>query len=129
MSGTTESDKGTLATRQPSAKEDKMIQDILCNYQLKPTEQTYSHYTEDAVFHDPVSIARGKESIQSQFNGMPRVSLIYLLFLCSMNIQLGAKLRGPASHLHCLLQWRLWISPSITTPTSYAPTPWISSYW
>jgi len=82
MSSTTESSKGIHATRQPSPQEDKMIQDILRNYQLKPSEETYSHYSEDAVFHDPVSIARGKESIQSQFNGMPRVCL-HLLFVCS----------------------------------------------
>lgn len=37
--------------------------------QCKPSEKAYSHYAPTAVFHDPVSIAKGKESIQSQFNG------------------------------------------------------------
>lgn len=73
MSGFTQSSAGTHTTREPSSKEQKLIDDILLNYQLKPTQETYSHYAEDAVFHDPVSIARGKESIQAQFNGMPRL--------------------------------------------------------
>jgi len=49
------------------------MDDILLLYQAKPTHESYSHYTEDAIFHDPVSIARGKESIMSQFNGMPKI--------------------------------------------------------
>jgi len=69
----TSSSAGTHPTRAPSSQEQKMIDDILLNYQLKPSHQTYSHYAEDAVFHDPVSIAKGKESIMAQFNGMPRL--------------------------------------------------------
>lgn len=63
----------SLSTRQPSAEEKKIIDDVLDLYQLKPSEQAYSHYAETAVFHDPVSIAKGLESIKSQFNGMPKV--------------------------------------------------------
>ena len=73
MSGTTDSAKGSLPTRQPSQQEQKFIDDILALYQCKPTHEIYSHYAEDAIFHDPVSIARGKESIMSQFNGMPKI--------------------------------------------------------
>ncbi|KAK5125998.1 hypothetical protein LTR85_011353 [Meristemomyces frigidus] len=73
MSGTTESSAGTHSTRQPSGQEQKLIDDILLLYQAKPTHESYSHYAEDAVFHDPVSLARGKESIMSQFNGMPKI--------------------------------------------------------
>lgn len=36
-------------------------------------DKSYSHYRQDAVFHDPVSIATGLESIKSQFNGMPKI--------------------------------------------------------
>lgn len=68
---TTSSSQGTHATRAPSTNEKRLIDNILLLYQLKPSEQAYSHYTENAVFHDPVSIARGIESIKSQFNGMP----------------------------------------------------------
>ncbi len=73
MSGVTESTQGTHTARQPNAQEKKIIDDVLCLYQLKPSHQAYSHYSESAVFHDPVSIARGLESIKSQFNGMPKV--------------------------------------------------------
>ena len=73
MSGITESNAGIHATRQSSGREKQLIDDILCLYQLKPSHQAYSHYAENTVFHDPVSIARGLDSIKSQFNGMPKL--------------------------------------------------------
>lgn len=72
-SGTTPSSVGKLETRPATAKEQKLIDDILDLYQLKPSHQAYSHYAETAVFHDPVSIAKGLDSVKSQFNGMPRL--------------------------------------------------------
>jgi hypothetical protein len=62
-----------LKTRQASATEQPIIDEILSLYQCKPTEKSYSHYRKDAVFHDPVSIAQGLDSIKSQFNGMPKI--------------------------------------------------------
>jgi hypothetical protein len=73
MSGITESNAGVHAIRQPSNQEKQLIDDVLCLYQLKPSHQAYSHYAENAVFHDPMSIARGLDSIKSQFNGMPKL--------------------------------------------------------
>lgn len=73
MSSITESSAGTHAARQPSGQEQQIIDDILCLYRLKPSHKAYSHYAENAVFHDPVSIARGLDSIKSQFNGMPKL--------------------------------------------------------
>lgn len=73
MASTTPSSAGNLESRQASPQEQKLIDDILQLYQCKPSHQAYSHYAENAVFHDPVSIARGKESIMSQFNGMPKI--------------------------------------------------------
>ncbi|KAL8678493.1 MAG: hypothetical protein Q9186_005163 [Xanthomendoza sp. 1 TL-2023] len=70
---TTNSSKGTHPTRQPSPTEKQLIDDILLLYQLQPTEKAYSHYSPNAVFHDPVSIAQGLDSIKSQFNGMPKL--------------------------------------------------------
>lgn len=70
---TTTSSAGTHATREPTTNEKRIIDDVLLLYQLKPSEEAYSHYTPEAVFHDPVSIAEGIESIRSQFNGMPKV--------------------------------------------------------
>ncbi|CCG83609.1 protein of unknown function [Taphrina deformans PYCC 5710] len=63
----------TLPTRSPSSQEKEIIDEVLSLYQCKPSEKSYSHYAETAVFHDPVSIAKGKSSIMSQFNGMPKI--------------------------------------------------------
>ena len=63
----------SLATRQPKPEEQEIINEVLDLYQCKPSEKAYSHYSDTAVFHDPVSIAKGKKSIQSQFNGMPKI--------------------------------------------------------
>ncbi|TKA68449.1 hypothetical protein B0A55_07720 [Friedmanniomyces simplex] len=62
-----------MQTRQPSSKEQTIIDEVVALYQCRPSEQAYSHYRQDAVFHDPVSIAKGLESIKSQFNGMPKL--------------------------------------------------------
>ena len=43
-----------LPSREPSAEEIEIIQEILSLYQAKPTDKSYSHYAETAVFHDPV---------------------------------------------------------------------------
>ena len=73
MSSTTESSAGVHPTRQANPQEQKLINDILMLYQCKPNHQAYSHYAPNAVFHDPVSIAKGLDSIKSQFNGMPKL--------------------------------------------------------
>lgn len=70
---TTETSQGSQPTKQPTPGQDKLIKSILKLYQLQPSHESYNHYAEDAVFHDPVSIAKGKESIMSQFNGMPKI--------------------------------------------------------
>jgi hypothetical protein len=44
MSGITESNAVTHATRQPTSSEKQIIDDIPCLYQLKPSQQAYSHY-------------------------------------------------------------------------------------
>jgi len=63
----------TMQTRQPTSKEQTIIDQVVSLYQCRPSEEAYSHYREDAVFHDPVSIAKGLKSIKSQFNGMPKL--------------------------------------------------------
>ncbi|KAF6218995.1 hypothetical protein HO133_005539 [Letharia lupina] len=81
---TTTSSQGSHPTRTPSASEQKLIDDVLKLYQLQPSEQAYSHYSEDAVFHDPVSIAKGLDSIKSQFNGMPKLFAESITEKCDM---------------------------------------------
>lgn len=63
----------SIPTRQPKGDEQAVIDDVLCLYQLRPSEKVYARYAADAVFHDPVSIAKGLDSIKSQFNGMPKI--------------------------------------------------------
>jgi hypothetical protein len=48
------SDTKSLPSRQPSASEQEVIDEVLSLYQAKPTEKSYSHYADNAVFHDPV---------------------------------------------------------------------------
>lgn len=62
-----------LSPRQPTQQEKTIIDEVLSLYQLKPTHQSYAHYSPNAVFHDPVSIAKGLDEIKSQFNGMPKL--------------------------------------------------------
>lgn len=62
-----------MSSRQATQEEQVIISELLDNYSLKPSEKSYSHYAENAMFHDPVSIAKGKQSIMSQFNGMPKL--------------------------------------------------------
>jgi len=38
------------------------------------TQRSYEIYTKDAVFHDPIGIARGVDSIRAQFDALPKVS-------------------------------------------------------
>src|SRR6266850_3191050 len=39
----------------------------------KVSQRSYEIYTHDAVFHDPIGIARGIDSIYAQFDALPRV--------------------------------------------------------
>lgn len=52
---TTTSSQGSHPTRTPSASEQKLIDDVLKLYQLQPSEQAYSHYSEDAIFRTYIS--------------------------------------------------------------------------
>ncbi|MCJ1392374.1 hypothetical protein MMC18_005241 [Xylographa bjoerkii] len=65
-------DTKTLPSRAPTPEERTIIDEVLSLYQARPTDQSYAHYSPTAVFHDPVSIAKGLDSIKSQFNGMPK---------------------------------------------------------
>lgn len=73
MTASTTSAAGELPVRQPNPQEKQLIDDILLLYQLRPSEKAYAHYAPTAIFHDPVSIAEGLDSIKSQFNGMPKL--------------------------------------------------------
>ncbi|KAI0046613.1 hypothetical protein FA95DRAFT_1559915 [Auriscalpium vulgare] len=63
-----------LPDRKPSGPEEEGILAKLKElYSCKPQPSTYEMYTADAVFHDPVGIARGVNSIRAQFDALPKL--------------------------------------------------------
>ena len=90
-SGLTPNESKALTERQPSQDEQKILSAIRELYSCKPQEvhecrsvlcgllihvfiqSSYSIYAPNAVFHDPIGIARGVDTIKSQFNGLPKV--------------------------------------------------------
>ncbi|KAG8935706.1 hypothetical protein FRC02_006754 [Tulasnella sp. 418] len=71
--GLTAQESKKLAERTPSPDEGKIIKAIRELYSCQPTESTYDIYARDAVFHDPVGIAEGIDSIKAQFNGLAKI--------------------------------------------------------
>jgi len=65
----------TKALKERSAQphEEPIIKAIKELYTSNPTESTYSVYTKEAVFHDPIGIAQGLNSIRAQFNGLAKL--------------------------------------------------------
>lgn len=70
-SGLPPSQSRALPSREAKPDEVGIIKALKELYTVAPSESTYSQYAEDAVFHDPVSIARGVKSIRAQFNALP----------------------------------------------------------
>lgn len=44
-------------------------------------QSTYSTYTNNAVFHDPIGVAEGIDSIRAQFNGLAKVLITGVCYL------------------------------------------------
>jgi len=42
-------------------------------YSCIAQENTFNIYTQDAVFHDPIGIAKGKGSVRAQFVGLAKI--------------------------------------------------------
>ncbi|KAJ3541126.1 hypothetical protein NM688_g6130 [Phlebia brevispora] len=74
-SGLKPTETKSLKERQAEPHESEIIQSIKELYTCKPSEKTYSVYAQNAVFHDPIGIANGLESIRAQFNGLVKVHL------------------------------------------------------
>ncbi|CAO1627740.1 unnamed protein product [Sympodiomycopsis kandeliae] len=70
-SGLPPSQSRALPSREARQDEAGILKAIKELYTCSPTESTYAQYAEDAVFHDPVSIAKGVKSIRAQFNALP----------------------------------------------------------
>lgn len=69
--GLTAEESKALPKRQPESNEQGIIQTMKDLYSCKPSDKTYESYAENAVFHDPVSIAEGLDRIRAQFNALP----------------------------------------------------------
>ncbi|THH21205.1 hypothetical protein EW146_g294 [Bondarzewia mesenterica] len=62
-----------LHERSAEPHEERIVQSLKEMYSCKPKNSTYDIYTSDAVFHDPVGIARGVNSIRAQFDALPKL--------------------------------------------------------
>ncbi|KAA1468093.1 hypothetical protein DENSPDRAFT_857077 [Dentipellis sp. KUC8613] len=72
-SGLKPEESKALSERSPYPHEEKIVQALKELYSCKPKPNTYDIYTADAVFHDPVGIARGRDSIRAQFDALPKL--------------------------------------------------------
>ncbi|KAF9502305.1 hypothetical protein BDN71DRAFT_1437868 [Pleurotus eryngii] len=62
-----------LPERQAQPHESAIIQSIKEMYSCSPTETTFDVYVNDSMFHDPIGIANGRESIRAQFVGLAKI--------------------------------------------------------
>ncbi|EPQ60285.1 hypothetical protein GLOTRDRAFT_30198 [Gloeophyllum trabeum ATCC 11539] len=71
--GLTPTESRSLSERQPEEHEKPILQAIRELYTSNPKESTYHVYAPDAIFHDPVGIAKGADAIRAQFNGLVKI--------------------------------------------------------
>ncbi|GJE89617.1 nuclear transport factor 2 family protein [Phanerochaete sordida] len=72
-SGLTPHETKSLSERQPEDWEKPIVQSMKELYTSQPKESTYQVYAKEAVFHDPIGIAEGIDSIRKQFNGLVKL--------------------------------------------------------
>jgi len=63
----------SLSSRTVQPHEEQIIEAVKELYTCKPTERAYAVYADNAVFHDPIGIAKGVDSIRAQFNGLAKI--------------------------------------------------------
>ncbi|KAI4518019.1 hypothetical protein K525DRAFT_363340 [Schizophyllum commune Loenen D] len=66
-------DSRKLPERAPQPHEEKILQAIKEMYSCNPKETTFDIYAPEAIFHDPVGIAEGVQSIRAQFVGLAKI--------------------------------------------------------
>jgi hypothetical protein len=72
-SGLTASESKALKERSAQPHEQNIIQSLKEMYSCKPRDSTFDVYTKDAVFHDPVGLAQGRDSVVAQFLGLAKI--------------------------------------------------------
>lgn len=60
-------------TIDPDGPEARILRSLRELYSCKPLKISYEIYTHDAVFHDPIGIARGVDAIRAQFDALPKL--------------------------------------------------------
>ncbi|KNZ80647.1 hypothetical protein J132_04890 [Termitomyces sp. J132] len=70
--GLSPAESKALKERPIQSHEQKIVRALKEMYSCSPKEDTFQIYTPDAVFHDPVGIAEGPESIRAQFVGLTK---------------------------------------------------------
>jgi len=60
-------------TIDPDGPETRIIRSLRELYSCKAQDRSYEIYAHDAVFHNPLGIARGKDSIRAQFDALPKL--------------------------------------------------------
>ncbi|KAF8921933.1 hypothetical protein CPB85DRAFT_1265180 [Mucidula mucida] len=71
--GLTPSESKQLKERSAQSHEQPIIAALKEMYSCSPKDSTFGIYTKDAVFHDPVGIAKGSSSISAQFIGLAKL--------------------------------------------------------
>ncbi|KAI0081066.1 hypothetical protein K474DRAFT_1682172 [Panus rudis PR-1116 ss-1] len=72
-SGLTPTETRSLKERKPESYEEPILKGIKELYTSNPTDRTYNIYAKSAVFHDPIGVAEGQDSIRSQFNALAKL--------------------------------------------------------
>ncbi|KAF8322667.1 hypothetical protein DL93DRAFT_2050373 [Clavulina sp. PMI_390] len=72
-SGLTPAESKALQTREPNDSETAIIDALHQLYRCKPKSSSYHIYDNNAIFHDPIGIAKGVDSIQAQFDGLAKM--------------------------------------------------------
>ncbi|TFK19984.1 hypothetical protein FA15DRAFT_673957 [Coprinopsis marcescibilis] len=71
--GLTPDESKSLTERPIQPHEQPIIAGLVEMYSCQPSKTTFDIYTNDAVFHDPIGIAQGVDSIQNQFVGLAKI--------------------------------------------------------
>jgi len=71
--GLTAQQSKALAERQPKQEEQSIVSAIKDLYSCKPKDTSYQVYASEAIFHDPIGVAKGVSSIRAQFNGLAKI--------------------------------------------------------
>ncbi|KAL7415735.1 hypothetical protein BDY24DRAFT_406288 [Mrakia frigida] len=72
-SGLTPAQSKALPTRQPTGEESKILEHIKELYRCAPTNDSFSIYSQTAIFHDPIGYADGLGPVRAQFEGLPKL--------------------------------------------------------